>query len=194
MNYTFISLDISSSNIGVSYFRREKSELILNDIFNIKLDTDIPLYKRFFDFENLNMNFDFAILESSLKSFNQGFSNKNALLQINSANQICSYILHTNNRTVYNVHPLSYRASAGFKKSNENIKEMVLNFVSNHTIFKNYLINYGKSQSDIFPTREITRGKNKGKLEFESGCYDKSDSFLIGYGGEISLIKKGELK
>lgn len=194
MNYKFLGVDISSSNIGISYFERCDNNLRLNDIFNIQLNTALELYERFDEFEKINLDFDFAILESSLKSFNQGFSNKNALLQINSANLICSYILFKNAKKIFKVHPLSYRSAAGFKKSNDNIKLLVLDFVIKNEIFQNYLIEKNILISNVFPQREITRGKNKGKLEYETGCYDKSDSFLIGYGGEIALKKKGEIK
>lgn len=189
-----IAIDASSSNVGCSEFEFEKnSDLILKKIQNFKLDTKLEIYQRFSDIEKYieDKEFDVCIMEARLKSFMPGFSNKNAILSIAASNEIVSFILNKKSKYLYKFHPSSLRKAAGIKidrKLKIDIKEYIIEYVSNNSIFNDYLKKENLKLEDVFEKREISRGKKAGQTTFIQGINDMADSFIIGLGG-YTLIK-----
>lgn len=122
-----------------------------------------------------------------------GNSNKNALLSVAAANEICSYICYQYSKNIFKFHPLSIRATAGLNKKCDNIKLVIINYTCNDDIFQQYLNKNNLTQDNIFPTRIISKGKRKGQMEFISGASDIADSFVIGITSQ-ALIKKNNFK
>jgi hypothetical protein len=183
-----ISMDVSSSVIGCCEWQMENKKLELKNIRSFILDSNKPLYERFYDFEN-NMRFqqyDLCIMEQRLKGFKSKFSSIDSLLSVSVANEIVSFIMGKIVKELHKFHPTSLRSKAGIKRikgAKVNIKEVVIHFVLNNEVFKNYLYQKKLSAKDIFQTKEISKGKNKGKEEYMKGVNDAADSFVIGLGG-----------
>ena len=62
---------------------------------------------------------------------------------------------------LHKFHPTSLRSNAGIKRTKGvkvDIKEVVINFVLNNDVFKNYLYVKKLSSKDVFQTREISKG------------------------------------
>lgn len=180
-----ISLDVSSSNIGCSIFKKEESQLILTKIKNYELNKDVDIYLRFNDFEQevKKENFDFCIMEARLKSFFPGNSNKNAILAIAAANEIVSFIMNKCCKTIIKFHPNTWRKAAGFilqRKIKIDIKQLVIEKTINNEIFQKYLLYNNLSIDSVFKTRTISKGKNIGKKVYLNGVNDMADSFMIG--------------
>ena len=190
----FISLDVSSSVIGYSKFESNDGELKLLDIGRFILNKDIEIFKRFDEFETFvynQDNIDYYVLEARLKSFMPGNSSKNSLLSVAAANEICSYICYKRCKNVFKFHPLSIRASVGLNKRVDDIKLTIIEFVYNNELLKNFLKKEDKKIEQIFPKREISKGKRKGQFEFMTGASDIADSFVIGISSPILILKNG---
>ena len=189
-----IAIDATSSNVGCSEFEiLEDKTLKLLNIQNFELPTKLEIYQRFDKLEEYvkNKEYDICIMEARLKSFMPGFSNKNAILSIAASNEIVSFILNKKVKYLYKFHPSSLRKNAGIlvkRKDKVDIKEFVIEYVSNNNIFKCYLTSNNLKLEDVFKTREVTRGKKVGQKVFIQGINDMADSFIIGYGG-YELIK-----
>jgi len=189
-----ISLDVSSSNLGASEFIVENNKIVLTNIQNFLLNSKLEIYQRFFDFEKYveNKKYDLCVMEARLKSFFPGRSNKNAILAIAAANEIVSYIMYHHSQKLIKLHPNSWRKKVGIiikRKVKINIKEVVIQKTIENEVFQEYLLNNDLSQEEVFSTKIISRGKNKGKTVFIPGVNDKADSFLIGIAG-INDIEK----
>lgn len=189
----FLGLDVSSSNIGISLFERIDGNLKLKNTFNIELNGNLEIYQRFDEFEKYvnSINFDFCIMEARLKNFAPGFSNKNALLAVAAANEICSFICYKTNKKLFKFHPISYRSILNVPRKLDDIKSYMINYMIEHEIFKDYLLENKFLLNQIFKTKIISKGKNKGKEVFLPGSSDIADSFAIGIGGEKLIYKKG---
>lgn len=188
-----ISLDVSSTVIGCSEFHLENKKLVLTNIRSFELDKDKMLYERFYDFEN-SMKFqqyDLCIMEQRLKGFKSKFTTIDSLLSVGAANEICAFIMGKIVKELHKFHPTSLRSKAGIVKKKGvvvDIKQVVINFVLNDEVFKNYLLQKNLVPNDVFGVREISKGKNKGKEEYIKGVNDAADSFVIGLGG-LKVLK-----
>lgn len=188
----FSSIDVSGSNIGYSEFKIIENQIELIEIKHFALDSEVEIFKRFSFFKEFisDRNNYFFIFEDRLKSFASGFTNKNALLSCAAANEICSYIVYQNCKNIFKFHPMSIRSSLGIKKgTSSNIKEVIVNYTINHDIFKNYLKNNNKNINEVFPQKQISKGKNKGQMVFLTGVEDMCDSFVMGI-ASINLLNK----
>ena len=174
-----LGLDISTSIIGISIFEDQKmKELFYVDLTKTKCMFDkAKKYKSFLE-EKLNeYNIKNIYVEETLQSFSRGLSSAKTLMTLAKFNGIVSNITFEK----FNIKPDFInvnvaRKSLGLKidKSiDKDKKEQVMDWVSND------LGGYD------WPTKIISRGKNKGLVKYEKFCYDIADAYVICKAGII---------
>lgn len=110
-------------------------------------------------------------IEENLQAFRPGFSSASTLMklaQFNGVVQWVSYEIFNLESIPFNVN--TARKLVGLKiqrKSKETTKEQVFNWVS-------------KTEPDIeWPTKTISRGRNKGQVVIVNESYDMADAYVI---------------
>ena len=169
-----LALDISTSCTGYCIFNENK----LQAIGYIDLGEYKDLYEKSSrvkrEIQQIKKNFDITSIavEENLQSFRPGLSSAKTLMtlaQFNGVVRLMCFESWKIKPEPINVN--TARKSVGLKvnkKSDISTKDQVANWVmqDNKTI--------------KFKTRELTRGKNKGKVVFLKESYDMADAYVIG--------------
>lgn len=109
------------------------------------------------------------VIEEPLLSFARGASSASTLLTLNRFNGMVTYACWKE-MGVKPVHlnVIFARRSLGIKRDKtRNIKEVIFEWVSAD------LPDYS------WPTRDVTRGKNRGKVLLDETCYDMADAYVM---------------
>ena len=175
-----IGLDISTSIIGVSIFNEKE----LEKLFHVDLTKTKCMFEKASKFEkefieNIEnyMPIKKVYIEDTLQSFARGLSSARTLMQLSRFNGIVSNIAFK----ILNVKPEfinvnTARKSLGIKidkSSEKDKKEQIIDWVDKD------LGGY------LWPTKIISRGKNKGIVKYEKFCYDIADAYVICKAGII---------
>jgi len=123
------------------------------------------------------------VIEEPLLSFAKGMSSASTLLTLNRFNGMVTYACWS----VLGIKPthlnvIFARRSLGIKKEKGgNVKDAVMSWVA----------------ADVpgyqWPTRILTRGKNRGQTVFEDFCYDVADAYVMARAGHSNRVKRGSL-
>lgn len=179
---TFLGLDVSTSNIGITLL--EDSKLL--NARNISLSKLESQYEKADAFEKVivelaeKFSINKIFIEEPLQRFTRGMSSASTISTLARFNGIISYITYK----VVGVQPeLSNvtvaRKLVGIKipKKDPNPKEVVLSWVKSNPEFENY----------DWPSKELKSGPRKGQVVADVGCYDIADSAVMAfYGRSIS--------
>ena len=123
------------------------------------------------------------VIEEPLLRFAKGMSSASTLLTLNRFNGMVTYAcwsLLGIKPTHLNV--IFARRSLGIKKEKGgNVKDAVMAWVA----------------ADVpeyqWPTKTLTRGKNRGQTVFEDVCYDVADAYVMAKAGHADCVKRGKL-
>jgi hypothetical protein len=168
-----LGLDISTSIIGLSCFVDNEFEMISYvDLRKIKcIFEKAEIFER--SFKSLNKKFEFnkVYIEDTLQSFARGLSSARTLMQLSRFNGIVSNIVFRITKIVpdyINVNTARKQLSIVIDKNSEKDKKLqVLEWVDKDIGIYNW------------PTKVISRGKNKGRVKYEDFCYDMADAYVI---------------
>ena len=177
-NYT-LGLDISTSIIGISIFKNKKlEEMLYVDLTKTKCMFDkSKKYKDFLEEKLSSIEISCIYVEDTLQSFSRGLSSARTLMTLAKFNGIISNITYE----LTKIKPVFINVNVARKtlgiKINKNLekdkKEQVMDWVD----------------KDIggydWPTKVISRGKNKGLVKYEKFCYDIADAYVICKAGII---------
>ena len=135
------------------------------------------IFKKAIAFENkindLNKIFKFnsIYIEDTLQSFARGLSSAKTLMQLSRFNGIVSNIAFRLTNIVpdyINVNTARKQLNIKIDKNSSKDKKLqVLEWVDKD------IGNYS------WPTKVISRGKNKGRVKYEDFCYDMADAYVI---------------
>jgi hypothetical protein len=168
-----LGLDISTSIIGISIFKDyEFLELDHINLTKIKciFDKAEVVYNKFLELKE-KYTISEIYIEDILQSFQRGLSSAKTLTQLAKFNGIVSNIANQQlgvKPVFLNVN--TARKILGIKinkNSDKSTKEQIIEWVDKD------LNGYE------WPTKIISRGKNKGCVKFENYCYDISDAYVI---------------
>jgi hypothetical protein len=186
VSYT-IGLDISTSIIGICIFKnKDFVKLIHIDLTKEKcMFQKAKIFEKEF-FENvlctidksfITKKIDKVYIEDTLQSFARGLSSARTLMQLSRFNGIVSNIVFRVTRIkpeFINVN--TARKSLDIKLDKNSVKskkEQIVEWVNKDLGGYNW------------PTKIISRGKNKGLVKFENFCYDIADAYVICKAGII---------
>ena len=174
-----LGLDISTSIIGISIFENKK----MKSMFHIDLTKTKCLFEKANNYKNFLkeklelINLENIYIEDTLQSFSRGMSSAKTLMTLAKFNGIISHItfeLTGIKPTFINVNVA--RKTLGIKIDKtlqKDKKEQVMDWVS---------LDLGGYD---WPTKVISRGKNKGLVKYEKFCYDIADAYVICKAGII---------
>ncbi len=174
-----LGLDISTSIVGLSLFKKGK----MTNLFHIDLTKTKCIFEKAMKFEKeyldntKNIIIDKIYVEDTLQSFARGLSSAKTLMQLARFNGIVTNIVYrlSSIKPVF-INVNTARKSLGIKidkNSSKDKKEQVMDWVDND------LGGYK------WPTKIISRGKNKGLVKYEKFCYDIADAYVICKAGII---------
>lgn len=169
----YLGLDISTSIIGICFLSKDGDLISLDNL-------DLRKVKCIFEKANLFRKWIKDILhnkdiikigiEENLQSFRSGMSSAKTILTLGKFNGIVSQILHeeTGLKPEYiSVHTARKLNDLKLDRtSKNNIKEQVFLQVKDKISFN-------------WPTKIISRGKNKGVVKMSPECYDMCDAYII---------------
>jgi len=189
-----VGLDISTSVIGVCFLNRESSELICKfhiDISSEKFETmwqkvdyameklagKIRWYQSHSNAGPPPCVFQRFFVEANAKAYKSGFTSADTLMTLAKMNGIISYECYRMFQLpIIDINVTSARKMIGYKDKKavkKPVKEKVREFV---------LQTYPELKVE---TREVTKGKDKGKRVPVSGAADEIDAFVICRGGQL---------
>ena len=170
---TSLGLDISTSIVGLSFFVDNKFDSIeYVDLRKIKcIFKKAEAFEKKFKDLNKKFKFDRVYIEDTLQSFARGLSSAKTLMQLSRFNGIVSNIVFRVTNIVpdyINVNTARKQLNIKIDKNSDKDKKLqVLEWVDKD------IGNYN------WPTRVISRGKNKGRVKYEDFCYDMADAYVI---------------
>lgn len=116
-------------------------------------------------------------VEENAKGYSAGFSSADTLFTLAKINALVSYLSHKHfGVEVINVNVTSARSKIGYK-NNKAVKKPVKEKVRDFVLTTNPHL--------PFKTREVTKGKDKGKLVPADGVADEIDAWVIVRGGQL---------
>jgi hypothetical protein len=118
------------------------------------------------------------VIEEPLLSFARGASSASTLLTLNRFNGMVTYACW-DKLGVKPVHlnVIFARRSLGIKRDKtRHVKEVVMEWAQ------------GEMPEHEWPTREVTRGKNRGKVLLEDTCYDMADAYVMARAHRIASV------
>ena len=121
-------------------------------------------------------------IEQNLQSFRSGFSSAHTLSTLSKFNGIVSYIVFLlTSIEPRDINVSTARKSAGIKVQREKVcgvstKDQVLSWAMNEV------------KTHAWPTKIISRGKNKGKTVHVKQCYDMADAYVIAKAASVMNI------
>ena len=174
-----LGLDISTSIIGIAIFKNKKME----SMFHINLSKTkclfdkASMYRNFLKEKLETINLSNIYIEDTLQSFSRGLSSAKTLMTLAKFNGIISNItfeLTEIKPEFINVNVARKTLGIKIDKSIEkDKKEQVMEWVG---------LDLGGYN---WPTKIISRGKNKGLVKYEKFCYDIADAYVICKAGII---------
>jgi hypothetical protein len=174
-----IGLDISTSIIGISFFKDNKFlELHYVDLTKIKCIFDkAEMFENKFSALIENKKIDSIYIEDVLQSFARGLSSAKTLMQLARFNGIVSNISFrlSGIKPVY-INVNTARKHLGVKIDKNSCKDK-----------KEQIVDWVTSDLGTYdwPTKIISRGINKGLVKLEKYCYDMADAYVICKAGII---------
>lgn len=179
-----LGLDISTTTIGYTIIDEDG----LHDIGYISLGKQKGLVEKAAEaqrqfieiYESYGSKITLISIEENLQSFRSGFSSAKVLMKLGQFNGIIQWITSE----IFNVPIASFnvntaRKTVGLKvdrKSHKTTKDQVLEWAIND------------NPEISWPTKKLSRGKNKGKIVMITECYDMADAYVIGK-ASLPLIK-----
>jgi len=174
-----LGLDISTSIVGVSLFYKNS----LHKLFHIDLSKTKCIFDKAEKFEKElcfileDISIQKIYVEDTLQSFARGLSSAKTLMQLSRFNGITTNIVYkiTGIKPEF-INVNTARKTLGIKidKSiKKDKKEQIIDWVDKDLCGYNW------------PTKIISRGKNKGLVKYEKFCYDIADAYVICKAGII---------
>ena len=174
-----ISFDLSSSTVGYTIYEKDTKKLVKISYFKYSKDvTDLlDKGKELEEFITLLTNeyqVDQLIIEERLKKFAGGQSSINNILVLAQLNYICQYMLKFKfNIKLKEINVLKARGLVFpeiFKVTRATKEKQ-----------KDYVFSKVKAiLKDVeWPSKVVSRGKNKGNTEYLEECKDMSDAWVI---------------
>lgn len=191
MKKYLIALDASTKEIGYSIFNKETKELIIMDHFTQNPEHSLIQKAEAFDILLASLIVKYplineAVIEESFTGFFGGASSANTTMVLNQINILYRYVGYKRGLKISTITVAESRKNMfpGVKLRTiaklKGIKEKELCF----------LLLVEKIGKELFPTKLMTRGKNKGNTVFEEFAGDMADSFICGYAYLIKLENK----
>ena len=175
----FLGLDISTSIIGISIFKNKNlKEMFYLDLRKTKcIFEKANKFKAFIKEKVDSLSIDKIYIEETFQSFSRGLSSAKTLMTLAKFNGIISNITYE----VTKVKPEFINVNVARKSLNIKLdktlqkdkKEQVMDWV------------YNDLGGYDWPTKTISRGKNKGVVKYEKFCYDMADAYVICKAGII---------
>lgn len=178
--YQLLGLDASSKQIGFCVY--DKDEKIINELncYSIIAEKDILLKAEEFEIWLLKLlakwpGINEIVIEESFQAMYGTTSDAHTIALLNQVNALYRYICHQKG---LKVNTLSVSESRGFCFPTYSFQSRKKSGGKSHKqqAFELVLKELG---SDYFPTKVMSRGKNKGEVRFEETCYDMSDSYIL---------------
>jgi len=119
------------------------------------------------------------VIEEPLLRFARGMSSASTLLTLNRYNGMVTHaVWKSTGVKPTHLNVIFARRRLGIKKGKDDkVKEVVMDWVA-------------KSLPDYqWPTRVVTRGKNRGAVIFEESCFDVADAYVMARASYESLVK-----
>jgi hypothetical protein len=130
----------------------------------------------------LNIKIRRIFVEEHAKGYTGGFSSADTLFTLAKINVLVSYLCHKCFKVdIINVNPTTARSKIGYK-NNKSVKKPVKEKVRDFVLTTNPNL--------PFQTRQVTKGKDKGKLVPAPGCADEIDAWVICRGGQLKYPLK----
>lgn len=183
-----LALDASSKEIGYSIFCKNTKTLI--EINHFTQDVDHSLIEKAEAFEGLLKKLiekypqiDEMIIEESMMAVFGGASSAHTTTVLNQINILYRYVAYKKGLKVSTITVAESRKFMfpGVKLRTvaklKGLKEKELCF----------LLLVEKIGDKLFPTKVMTRGKNKGETVFEDYAGDMADSYICGYAYLLKL-------
>jgi hypothetical protein len=174
-----LALDASSTVIGISIWDIPTKELISLEHFIFK---EGSLLEKAVQYENLlrdlmnKYTIDKMVIEESLEMFAPGMSSSKTIVLLSQINILIQYVTYNLGIDVETISISKSRKSA-FPDLILHPKKYANGLSHKEQCFNRVLETIG---IEYFPTKTITRGKNKGDVVFEDWCMDMSDSYVLG--------------
>jgi len=179
-----LGLDISTSILGWSLLALEGSEFSLG---YLPLASSGDIYDKAWEVRKLlhelagKHNIQAAYVEEDLQRFRRGMSSAKTISLLTRFNGVVCQLTYEETKLKpgrINVNAARKLADVKYDKKDKSrtTKEKVFEAVRG-------LIEYD------WPTRVVTRGKRKGETEFEKGCYDMCDAWVIARAGKILYLE-----
>lgn len=186
-----LALDCSSVELGYSIWNIETKELISLGHYTFqegKLLEKGTQYENFLRDLMNKFHITEMVIEECYEAMFGGMSSSHTIAVLNQHNAMIQWITYSLGIEVNNITVAKSRKSA-FPNVVLRPKKFSGGLSHKEIIFNAVLEKIGPEH---FPTKLVTRGKNKGEVVFESWCLDISDSYVIGL-GYLNLCEK-ELK
>jgi len=173
-----IGLDASSSEIGICIWSLDKSEILELSHKTLAEKESVVLKGDKFKELMIELSQQYDIVQVALESaFTAMYgmsSSAHTTALLNQVNAIYQYVVHSMGIKVSIITPHVAR-----KLSFPNVKLMSkkkCGMSEKEQIFVHVCEEIGEK---YFPTKTMTRGKNKGEVRFEEWCTDMSDAYVI---------------
>ena len=184
-----LGLDVSTSTTGWCVIKKTDQKIELIDCGFLKHKSKQSLHEKAQDvrilFENLkkeNIDLEKICIEENLQSFRTGLSSARTLMTLSRYNGIVSHEcwLSTNIAPeYYNVNrarkALGINTSKKNRKEGQNAKDIVHDWVKNHTIMSGYQ----------WPTKTLRSGPRRGTTIEDPCCKDISDAVVMSLCGHL---------
>ena len=176
-----LALDASTKEIGYSIWNKETKELIELDHYTH--EKHVSIIEKADNFEsdflkpllNKYPNINEMVIEESFTKFGQ-FSDDKTIAILNQINALYQYVCYKADLNISTItvsdsrkyafpgHKFVHKKNAGGMNQKEQAFVLVL----------------ARLGEERFPSKILSRGKNKGTKKFEDYAYDMSDGFVIG--------------
>lgn len=186
LNRVNLGFDISTSIIGISLFKdTEFYKLYFIDLTKTKDYFEKAKKVKHFIYNLIvqeRLEVQNVFIEDILQSFSRGMSSAKTIIQLARFNGIVSNIIYElSGCTPVYLNVNSARKILGIKidkNSNKDKKEQVMDWVDQDL-----------DEKYDWPTKIVSRGKNKGDVKFEKYCYDMADAYVICKAGIKNVIQ-----
>jgi len=184
-----LSLDASTKTVGFCIWSKETCELI--EISHWSVPQKDTLLEKVLEFEKWlkedilvrHSEIDEVVIEEAFVAMFGGNSSSKTTTTLSQANfgyQLICYKLGLKIDTMTVTDSRKYAFPTAIMKKNTGVKQK-------EQMFAYVLAELGES---YFPTRVVTRGKDKGKTVYEDFVLDCSDAYITGKGYINKTIKK----
>lgn len=179
MKEVVIGFDLSTTVLGFCICDNKTKEIIELNYYKFKKDTE--LIEKAFELEIFIDNLlnlyliRSIIIEERLKAFQTGKSNAESILKLAAFNFYCQWIFAKRNIIVKQLNVMTARKLA-FVSFHSVVRKLPIKQKQKEYAFALTLKELGE---DVFPTKIIKSGKNKGKKAFLDEAKDMSDAWIL---------------